>query len=245
MSAAPRPTRYPQHPRRLVLFDIDGTLLWSDGAGRRAIHRALIEVFGETGPEDHRFDGKTDPQIVRELMRVVGHDDTLIDERMDGLFARYVTCLREELQDPAHHAVPLPGVLELLDALATRDDVTLGLLTGNLVEGARAKLEAVGIDPEMFAVGAYGTDHELRPELPAIAQRRAREMLGVDFNGSQIVIIGDTPADVQCGRAIGARAIGVATGRYSTDELAAHGAVAAFKDLTETDAVIDAILADR
>ena len=128
---------------------------------------------------------------------------------------------------------------------SARDDVTLGLLTGNLVEGARAKLEAVGIDPQMFAVGAYGTDHELRPELPAIAQRRAREMLGVEFIGSQIVIIGDTPADVQCGRAIGARAIGVATGRYSTGELAAHGAVAAFKDLTETDAVIDAILANR
>jgi phosphoglycolate phosphatase len=245
MSAAPRPTPHPEHARRLVLFDIDGTLLWSDGAGRRAIHRALIEVFGETGPEDHRFDGKTDPQIVRELMRGAGHEDTLIDERMDPLFARYVTCLREELQDPAHQAVTLPGVLELLDKLAARDDVTLGLLTGNLVEGARAKLEAVGIDPQMFAVGAYGTDHELRPELPAIAQRRAREMLGLDVHGSQIVIIGDTPADVQCGRAIGARAIGVATGRYSTDELAAHGAVAVFTDLKQTDAVIDAILADR
>src|SRR5437764_9743927 len=83
MSAATRPTSHPQHAHRLVLFDIDGTLLWSDGAGRRAIQRALIEIFGETGPEDHRFDGKTDPQIVRELMRDVGHEDMLIDERMD------------------------------------------------------------------------------------------------------------------------------------------------------------------
>lgn len=227
---------------RLVLFDIDGTLLWSDGAGRRAIHRALIEIFGNAGPADHRFDGKTDPQIVRELMRVAGHEDTLIDERMSELFARYVVCLREELGDQTHRAEPLPGVLRLLNVLSRRDDVTLGLLTGNLVEGARAKLEAVGIDPDLFVLGAYGTDHEHRPELPAIAQRRAREILGVEIHGPDIVIIGDTPADVECGRGIGARAIGVATGRYTIEELAAHGAVAVFDDLTETDAVVRAIL---
>jgi len=230
---------------RLVLFDIDGTLLLSDGAGRRAIHRALIEIFGETGPADHRFDGKTDPQIVRELMRSVGHEDAHIDERLQGLFTRYVACLREELQDPEYHAAALPGVPELLDALAKRDEVTLGLLTGNLVDGARAKLEAVGIDPELFRVGAYGTDHELRPELPEIAQRRAREVLGIEVPGSRVVIIGDTPADVECGRGIGARAIGVATGRYSTKELAAHGAVAVFENFVDTEAVITAILDDR
>jgi phosphoglycolate phosphatase len=230
---------------RLVLFDIDGTLLLSDGAGRRAIHRALIEIFGDTGPADHRFDGKTDPQIVRELMRSVGHEDAHIDERMEQLFDRYVICLREELEDPAHHAAALPGVPELLEALAQRDEVMLGLLTGNLVDGARAKLEAVGIDPALFRVGAYGTDHELRPSLPAIAQQRARELLGIDVPGSCVIIIGDTPADVECGRGIGARAIGVATGRYSTDELAAHGAVAVFESLVDTDAVVSAILDDR
>jgi len=230
---------------RLVLFDIDGTLLWTDGAGRRAIHRALIEVFGATGPADHRFDGKTDPQIVRELMRDVGHDDAHIDARLQALFIRYVQCLREELRDPAHPSKPLPGVTDLLDALARRSDVTLGLLTGNLVDGARAKLEAVGIDPDIFVVGAYGSDHELRPELPAIAQRRARARLGVDIAGSDIVVIGDTPADLQCGRDIGVRAIGVATGRYTTDDLAAQGAVAVFADLSDTDAVVRAILDDR
>ena len=137
---------------RLVLFDIDGTLLLSDGAGRRAIHRALIEIFGNTGPADHRFDGKTDPQIVRELMRSVGHEDAHIDERMEELFARYVACLREELDDPQYHAAALPGVPALLDALAQRTDVALGLLTGNLVDGARAKLHAVGIDPVQFGI---------------------------------------------------------------------------------------------
>jgi phosphoglycolate phosphatase-like HAD superfamily hydrolase len=227
------------------LFDIDGTLLWTDGAGRRAIHRALIEVFGTTGPADHRFDGKTDPQIVRELMRDVGHDDAHIDARLQGLFIRYVQCLREELRDPAHPSKPLPGVTDLLNALSRRSDVTLGLLTGNLVDGARAKLEAVGIDPDIFVVGAYGSDHELRPELPAIAQRRARARLGVDIAGSDIVVIGDTPADLQCGRDIGVRAIGVATGRYTTDDLAAQGAVAVFADLSDTDAVMRAILDDR
>jgi len=230
---------------RLVLFDIDGTLLWTDGAGRRAIHRALIEVFGATGPADHRFDGKTDPQIVRELMRDVGHDDAHIDARLQGLFIRYVQCLREELRDPAHPSKPLPGVTDLLDALSRRSDVTLGLLTGNLVDGARAKLEAVGIDPDIFVVGAYGSDHELRPELPAIAQRRARARLGVDIAGPDIVVIGDTPADLQCGRDIGVRAIGVATGRYTTDDLAAQGAVAVFADLSDTDAVVRAIFDDR
>ena len=227
-----------------MLFDIDGTLLWSDGAGRRAIHRALVEVFGTTGPADHRFDGKTDPQIVRELMRDAGHEDAHIDARLQRLLIRYVQCLREELHDPAHPSKPLPGVTDLLDVLSQRGDVTLGLLTGNLVDGARAKLEAVGIDPDIFVVGAYGSDHEERRSLPAIAQRRARALLGVEVRGRDIVVIGDTPADVQCGRDIGVRAIGVATGRYTTDELSAHGAVAAFDDLSDTDAVVRAILDD-
>ena len=178
-------------------------------------------------------------------MRDVGHDDAHIDARLQGLFIRYVQCLREELRDPAHPSKPLPGVTDLLDALSRRSDVTLGLLTGNLVDGARAKLEAVGIDPDIFVVGAYGSDHELRPELPAIAQRRARARLGVDIAGSDIVVIGDTPADLQCGRDIGVRAIGVATGRYTTDDLAAQGAVAVFADLSDTDAVVRAILDDR
>jgi len=243
-ASAPRSALSVSRTARLVLFDIDGTLLWTDGAGRRAIHRALTEIFGETGPADHRFDGKTDPQIVRELMRVVGHEDEHIDARMQELFDRYVVCLREELRDPEHRALPLPGVLDLLAALTARTDVTLGLLTGNLAEGARAKLEAVGIDPDMFLVGAFGSDHENRPELPAIAQRRARDELGIDVRGSEIVVIGDTPADVECGRDIGARAIGVATGRYSTEVLAEHGAAAVFADLTDTDAVVRAILDD-
>ena len=229
---------------KLVLFDIDGTLLLTNGAGRRAIHRALIEVFGSTGPADHWFDGKTDPQIVRELMRLVGHADDHIDQRMQTLLDRYVELLNEELCAPGHDLRVMPGVPELLDALDERDEVVLGLLTGNLVQGAHAKLRAVGLDPDRFLVGAYGSDHELRPELPAIAQRRASERLGAKIPGHSVVVIGDTPADVQCGRAIGARAIGVATGRFSTEALASHGAAAVFEDLSDTRGVLQAVLAE-
>jgi phosphoglycolate phosphatase-like HAD superfamily hydrolase len=227
---------------RVVLFDIDGTLLWSDGAGRRAIHAALREVFGGIGPEAHRFDGKTDKQIVRELMRHEGHDDAHIDANMDALLVRYVEQLHRELHNPEHKPKRLPGVPEVLDALEARDDVTLGLLTGNVGEGAAAKLRAVGIDPSRFLVNAFGSDHEHRPELPAIARQRAAELLGVDIPGDRVVVIGDTPADVTCGREIGARAIGVATGRYSVDELASYGAHAVFRDLTDTQAVVQAIV---
>jgi len=228
---------------KLVLFDIDGTILHGGGAGRRAINRALVEVFGSTGPADHRFDGKTDPQIVRELMRHAGHVDDHIDDHMEALLAQYLVYLESELRDPEHGARVFPGVRALLDELHRHDDVMLGLLTGNLADGARAKLRAVDIDPGLFRVGAYGSDHEDRPELPAIAQRRAREQVGVDVPGGDVVVIGDTPADVTCGRGIGARAIAVATGHYSVEDLAAHDPDAVFSDLTDTASVMAVILA--
>ena len=228
---------------KLVLFDIDGTILLTAGAGKRAIHRALIEVYGATGPDDHRFDGKTDPQIVRELMRIVGHEDDHIDAKMSELLARYVGYLHEELRARPDGVRLMPGIHELLDALAERADVVLGLLTGNLVDGARAKLEAAGIDPKRFVVGAYGSDHETRSELPAVALARARRELRLAIDGSDVVVIGDTPADLQCGQGIGARAIGVATGHYTVDDLAAHRPAAVFRDLSCTWEVVDAILA--
>lgn len=227
---------------RLVLFDIDGTLLWTDGAGRRAIHTALTEVFGTIGPAGHWFDGKTDPQIVRELMALAGVDALLVEERLYTLLDRYVEQLQIELASPAHRPHVFPGVHELLGALEAENDVVLGLLTGNLESGADAKLRSVGIDPRRFSVGAYGSDHADRPALPAVAQRRFQERFGRAIAGDRLVVIGDTPADVTCGRSVGARAIGVATGRYTVDELLAHGADAVFEDLSTTDAVLRAIL---
>ena len=226
---------------KLVLFDIDGTVLLSDGAGKRAVRRALSEVYGSPGPEDHRFDGKTDPQIVRELLRRDGHADDHIDGHLPRALGRYVELLAEELDHPDHRAWTLPGVVDLLDALTARDDAIVGLLTGNVVEGARAKLAAVGIDPDRFRVGAFGSDHEVRAELPAIAKRRVLEATGQHITGADIIIIGDTPADVQCGQSLGARAIGVATGRYSVGDLMESGAFVAFEDLSDTSAVLAAI----
>jgi phosphoglycolate phosphatase len=162
---------------------------------------------------------------------------------MGRAIGRYVELLNEELSAPGNRAYALPGVVSLLDALSARDDVIVGLLTGNVMEGARAKLKAVGIDPDRFEVGAYGSDHEARGELPAIARKRVQAARGQHITGEDIVIIGDTPADIECGRSLGVRALGVATGHYPADELAACGAFAVFDDLSDTDAVVAAIFA--
>jgi phosphoglycolate phosphatase-like HAD superfamily hydrolase len=123
--------------------------------------------------------------------------------------------------------------------------VIVGLLTGNLEEGARAKLRSAGIDPDRFVVGAFGSDHEERGELPAVAQRRALEQLGLHVSGSDVIVIGDTPADIHCGRGVGARAIAVATGHYTMAELREHVPAALFSDLSETADVVRAILESR
>jgi phosphoglycolate phosphatase-like HAD superfamily hydrolase len=133
------------------------------------------------------------------------------------------------------------GILALLDALEARVDVLLGLLTGNIAGGAALKLKAAGIAPHRFRVGAYGSDHEHRWELPAIAQARASEHLGYGVVGRSVVIIGDTPADVQCGRGIGARAVAVATGHFTVAALTAHAPHAVFEDFSDIDAAIGAI----
>ncbi|MGH7720621.1 MAG: HAD family hydrolase [Gemmatimonadaceae bacterium] len=232
--------------KRLVLFDIDGTLLTSDGAGRRAMTDALREVFGSAVPPSYRFDGKTDPQIVYDLMRLAGHDEADIASRMDALLSRYLVGLEAELATRAETGAGArlrlhEGVPELLDVLEARDDVVLGLLTGNLARGAELKLQAAGLDPARFRVGAFGSDHHHRPELPAIAQRRALDTLGLDLPAHALVVIGDTPADIACGRALGARALAVATGWYSVDELARHAPAAVFATLADTSAVVRAI----
>jgi len=229
---------------KVVLFDIDGTLLWTDGAGRRAVHRALEDVFGAPAPDGHEFDGKTDPQIVRELMRLAGVADDAIDERLPEALRRYVEILHQELSGADHTVKTYPGIAPLLDALDARDDVLLGLLTGNVHEGALAKLDAVGLARDRFRIGAFGSDHASRPELPAIARARAELLLGYAVSGEDVVVIGDTPADMSCGDGIGARAIGVATGRYSVADLGACNAAAVFSDLSDTVAVMRAILGE-
>lgn len=232
--------------RRLVLFDIDGTLLHSQGAGRRAIVAAMAEWLAAADQERVgavRFDGKTDPQIVVDLLLAAGVDQPEAPPRIADVLDRYVAYLEEELARPDHVTEVLPGILELLAGLEVRTDGLLGLLTGNVVAGARLKLRSAALDPDRFRLGAYGSDHADRSALPPIAVARTREAFGWAPAGHEVVIIGDTPADMTCGRAIGARAIGVATGSYQVGELMAAGAAAAFADLTDTAQVLEAIWA--
>lgn len=227
---------------RLVLFDIDGTLLNSGGMGRAAMQKALGQIFGSPGNPSYRYDGKTDKQIVREVMRMEGHSDEHIDLRMEKLVGVYLEGLREAAKSGKFNVRPLAGIPEILAALETRDDVILGLLTGNVEPGARIKLKAAGIDPDRFKINAFGSDHEHRPELPAIAQRRAGETLGLSISGERLVVIGDTPADIECGRSLGARAIGVASGHYTVEQLQAHRPHAVFPSLADTQTVLETIL---
>ena len=206
------------------------------------MERALTNVFGSPGHTDYRYDGKTDRQIVRETMRLEGRTDDEIDLVMDDLLAAYVSGLHEEFASGKRQVQIYPGVLELFDELEQQNDVTLGLLTGNIIQGAKAKLSAAGIDFSRFKINAFGSDHEERPQLPGIAQRRARDVLGADIAGDRLVVIGDTPADIRCGESIGARAIGVATGRYTVEELSEHGAYAVFETLADTHAVMERIM---
>lgn len=227
---------------KAVLFDIDGTLLWTDGAGRRAIHRSLREVLGVEHPDPgFRFDGRTDPEIVRLLAAAA--DRPRGADAVAAVLDRYVGLLDEELRRAGHATKVYPGVVALIETLEARRDCVLGLLTGNVVEGARLKLRSAGLEMSRFRVGAFGSDHAERAALPAVAQRRLRDLLGADVTGRDVVIVGDTPADVTCGRGIGARAIGVATGSFAVRDLLAAGADAAFPDLADTEAVLAAVFA--
>jgi phosphoglycolate phosphatase-like HAD superfamily hydrolase len=229
----------------LVLFDIDGTILLTAGAGRRALTAALADEVADSGAFDQvRFDGKTDPQIVRELLELAGHPGAEDVVFIDTVCRRYVHLLEDELRHPRTTTRVMPGVPELLDILEEHAGVVLGLLTGNVMQGASLKLAAAGIAPSRFRVGAYGSDSANRPDLPAIAARRAEPHFGREPRGREVVIIGDTPADVTCGQEIAARAIGVATGSYSVESLTSAGAHAAFADLSDTARVLEAILGE-
>ncbi len=228
---------------RLVLFDIDGTLLLTAGAGRRAIVAALREEVDDPRAfEGIRFDGKTDPQIVAEMLEAAGQLEPPDSERVQRLCHRYLELLTLELERPTARTTLMPGVEPLLDRLEDLPGVVLGLLTGNLAGGAALKLRSGGLDPARFRVGAYGSDAAHRPMLPEIAARRAEPLFGRVPHGPEVVIIGDTPADIHCGEGISARAVAVATGSYSVSDLAACGPHAVFADLSDTERVLATIL---
>ncbi len=227
--------------QRLALFDIDCTLIDAHGAGGRAIFAAIEATFGVTGDLDgYSFHGRTDPAIVSDLATRWGVAPERAEAGVGECLRHYLARLRGEVT--AGRVETLPGVRELVTALAADRRVVLGLLTGNIAEGAAVKLAPTGV-AQLFKVGAYGSDSGWRPDLPAVAVRRAEELTGRRFAGKEIAVIGDTPADIDCGAALGVKAIAVATGRHGVDELRQHGPDYVFADLSDWRAAYEAILA--
>lgn len=225
----------------LILFDIDGTLINSSRAGRAAMGRALQEVFGAAGAvHSYNFAGKTDRRIVHDLMVAEGWTPAAVEARLPDFYRRMAAAGRE-LFTP-ERIRPCPGVLPLLDALGRRDDVVMALLTGNIRHTVPLKLAAAGIDPALFRVGAYGSDRIERDELFGLAVERAHEALSRPFQARDVIVIGDTPADIRCARAGGGRAIAVATGPFSPEALRDCRPDHLFLDLAQTEAVLLAIL---
>ena len=226
--------------RRIILFDIDGTLI-RGGPAKRSFVDAMVETYGIPGDfERVSFAGKTDPQIAQELLAGAGISRAQILDGLDLLFERYLVNLEERLPDDP--VTVLPGVPELLDALDDVDDVGVGLLTGNVVGGARMKLSSGGLW-ERFTFGSYGSDHAERDELPAIAVQRARDLWGERVAAEHAVVVGDTPKDVQCGRAGGTRTLAVATGSFTIGELATHEPDHLLENLSDTERVVEVLIA--
>jgi phosphoglycolate phosphatase-like HAD superfamily hydrolase len=225
---------------RLVLFDIDGTLVTARGAGRQALSRALQRVYGTAGPiEAYDFRGRTDLGIVLDLMGAAGLPEPDIRAALDACFAAYVQELDALIGAGARVEV-MPGAGEVVRALSARDDVVVGLLTGNIEAGARVKLRPTGLWPH-FRIGAWGSDDADRRRLPPLARRRARAVTGRDFPSERVTIIGDTPHDVDCARACGAVAVAVATGHHRAEELAGCRPDLLFADLSDVARVVDAL----
>jgi phosphoglycolate phosphatase-like HAD superfamily hydrolase len=220
----------------LVLWDIDGTLIVSGGAGERALVTALHSVFGIRGSiEDIELAGRTDGWIARKVLAKFSVPET--PPNVSRYLQGYLAALPHELTNA--HARVLPGVLELVAALAQQGDVAQGLLTGNLKRGAEIKLSHHRLWTH-FAFGAFADDSETRNELGPHAVHRANQHHAVTFAADRIFVIGDTPHDIACGQIIGARTIAVATGKYTVDQLrACHPApTAVFEDLSDTEAVL-------
>ena len=229
---------------RLFLFDIDGTLVTARGAGRLVIGHALATTYGATGPlEAYDFRGKTDQRIVWDLMRDAGLDDARIAAGLAACFAAYVAELERLIGDGARVTI-LPGVGELVRALAVRADAVVGLLTGNIEPGARVKPRPTGLW-SLFRVGAFGSDAMDRRRLPAIACERAHRLTGRPFAFEEVTIIGDTPLDVDCARACGAVAVAVATGFHPADDLKACAPDLFFADFADVPAALAALTAPR
>lgn len=227
--------------KRLVLFDIDGTLLTTNGRAVAAMMAAYKHIYGHDASKlPYRMDGKTELQITLELMTLAGSSREDVIAGLPKFWPHYAEELERHLT-PETTTVH-PGVSEVVQAVATDSDCVLGVLTGNCKAAAIKKLKCAGLSG--FVVNAYGEHHERRDELPQIAIEAAERLTGRKFTGKQIVILGDTPNDIACGRGYGAKAIAVATGRYKAEELAEHKPDAVFPTFSNVTSVMRAIQAD-
>jgi phosphoglycolate phosphatase len=221
----------------LILFDIDGTLVLTGRAGIRAMNRACLPIVqAEDAMSGVTFAGRTDWSILEDVLRK--HDRTVDAALLDDLRCRYVEHLAQEIQSPGKGVKDvMPGIRQLLDTLQDREDVALGLLTGNFKEGARIKLEYFDLW-KYFPCGAYGGDSSNRNDLVPVAIQRARECGIADVPASNVFVVGDTPNDIECARVAGAIAVGVATGGYTAAQLRDSGADVVFEDLSDTAAFL-------
>lgn len=228
--------------RRLVLFDIDGTLIRDDGAAREAYSEALAAVYDFTGPiTGYDFSGKTDPQITYWVLGDAGYSRADVDAHLPRFWDHYISGLESRVSRDRVHL--LDGVKPLLDRLDDDERVLIALLTGNIEPGARLKLAPHELHRH-FAFGAYGSDHEDRSALPPIAVSRAELHSGLRFNPRDVVIIGDSIWDIRCGVPHRATTIAVATGRTTAETLHAEEPDHLFESLEPTDALLAAILGE-
>lgn len=226
-------------PRKLLLFDIDGTLLDTGGAGLSALESAMRKTFSiESDFPEIELAGSTDSGIVKALFAHFGIPES--PEAIEALYAAYLPELRAKLDAPGSPARLLPGIQRLLDAIRHETGHITALLTGNIQRGAFIKVGHFGIDHH-FKFGAFGDDHHDRNALGPVALRRAMDHHDISFEPRDVVVIGDTPKDIHCARAINACAIIVATGSFSRDQLRAHGPHHLFEHFEETAAVMEAI----
>lgn len=224
---------------RIVLFDIDGTLVSTRGAGMRAILKALETSFGKPFPgKTWEAAGKTDYLILKEMTHEMGVSDQDFSESYKGLRERYLGYLKENLADSK--PLVMPGVTQLLDRLEEQQ-IPVGLLTGNFRDGAVLKLGAVGLWGR-FAFGAYGDEVERREALPALAKINIEVSLGHPINKEDIILIGDTPRDVDCARAGNCGILATATGPFSEEQLRATGTPHVVADLSDTAGCMDILL---
>jgi phosphoglycolate phosphatase-like HAD superfamily hydrolase len=220
----------------LLLFDIDGTILRTNGAGTRAVNRAFEKILGHRGAmAGVDAAGKTDPLILREMfMNKLSRDFTEAEALQ--IFGEYVAFLKEEVA--AGGVETMPGIRFLLESLSLRDDMLLGIATGNIEEGAWIKLRRAGLDAH-FAFGGFGSDSESRETLVRAAIERAGSHERGAGGFEKVFVIGDTPFDIIHGRAAGAVTVAVATVRYKAAELSEHDPDHLFDDLTDYDGFLD------